>query len=257
MESTPLGEMNALAAGLTDLSVPRGLLAQRPPDAPARLGYLRNELLLTTTPGEIRDRVWRHVGLSARERGERQGDWNLFALGLAYPGLRTRAFLLTPPPVAFTEVKRVHFELSAEFLLALHRLSLDTPNVVNRLLGAAYDQASGRKAPRQPPWVDIATVTDAELYDPTGRNSPQPHTGPGEPRDVLNRLLRESNTPGHPGPTLTAEHAALIARTYLDGQMLYQVAADLGLSKDNASKRRKRGAGIVARLLGRPTLAED
>ncbi len=140
--------------------------------------------------------------------------------------------------------------------MALHRLPLDAPNVISRLVGAAYDQASRRKVRREPQWVNIELVSHDALHRALARDQPDAHTGPGEPRDVLDRLLRESNTPGHPGPTLTEEQAALIARTYLDGHLLAEVAAELGLSVDNASKRRKRAAAIIARLLGRPTLAE-
>jgi hypothetical protein len=254
--STPLGQINALAVALTDLSVPRGMLDQTPADSPATFGYLRNYLMLSTNPDEIKDRVWRHVGETARVPGPRQADWNVFALGLGYPGLRKRARQIAPSPTAFKLVRLVHYELAIEFLLALHRLSLDTPHIPARVLGAAYDQASRRKAPRRAPDIDIAALTEAELHEAFERTRAHPYTGPDDERDVLNRLVKRCNSPGHPGPTLSEQQAALIARTYLDGEMLYDVAAEFGLSGNNASKRRIRGAAIVATLLGRPQLAD-
>lgn len=257
--STPLGQINAHAVDLTGLSVPRGLLGQQPADAPAALGYLRNVLLLESTTAAVKDQVWRHIAQTARTRGPRQADWNLFALGVAYPGLRKRARKLTPPPTPFGRVKDVHFELAVEFLLALHRLDLHTPNVISRLMGAAYDQASGRKKPKdQPREVDVALVDPDELHQALERGEVTAYTGPDtEPHEMLNQLVHRSAQPDHHGPTLTEQHAALIARTYLDGHPLGDVAADLDLSLPTASKRRRRGAGIIARLLGRADLADQ
>lgn len=216
---------------MTGLSVPRGLLGQQPADAPAALGYLRNVLLLESTRAAVKDQVWRHIAQTARTRGPRQADWNLFALGMAYPGLRKRARKLTPPPTPFGRVRDVHFELAVEFLLALHRLNLHTPNVISRLIGAAYDQASGRKKPERPREVDVDLVDPDELHQALERGEVTAYTGPDtEPHQVLNQLVDRSASPDYQGPTLTAEHAALIARTYLDGQPLGEVAADLDLS---------------------------
>jgi len=97
-----------------------------------------------------------------------------------------------------------------------------------------------------------------ELHDVLSRETP-----PGEvrrhvdPSDVLTRLVNRTARPKHRGPTLTEQQAALIAHTYLDGRLLSDVAAEMGLSIDNASKHRTRAAGVIARLLGHPDLAED
>lgn len=250
--STPLGKINELAGQLSDLWVPRGLLGQQPADAPARVGYLRNVLLLNSTPAHVRDEVWRFIGAAAREE---RGDWNLFALGAAYPGLRTRARRLTPPPTPYRIVEAVHYDLAAEFLLAVHRLQLDRPNVISRFLGAAYDQASGRKQPSRPRTVDIDAVDPAEVETATARDHPLTDPGSAEPHDVLRRLVTDTST-APDGLQLTEQHAALIARTYLEREALTSVAADLGLSVPTASKRRSRAATMIAALLGKPHLSD-
>jgi len=252
ISSTPLGKINELAGALSDVWVPRGLLRQQPDDAPARVGYLRNVLLLDSTPTDVRDEVWRFIGGMARQRRD---DWNLFALGVAYPGLRKRARRLAPPPTPFEVVEAVHFDLAAEFLLAVHRLPLHRPNVISRFLGAAYDQASGRKKPPQPRMVNIDVVDPVEIEEALARNQAAPHTSAEEPHDVLHRLVAATDATAD-GLRLTEQHAVLIQRTYLDGQPLTAVAADLGMSVPTASKRRSRAARLIAALLGRPQLAE-
>lgn len=249
-DDTPLGRINALATNLSGLAVPRKLVGGTPPEAPASLTYLRNRLLLASTPDDLRDRVWRHIAGTARTR---RGDWNLYALGVAYPGLRSRARRLTRPPTPFGVVAAVHFTLAVEFLFALHDLRLDMPNVISRLLGTAYDRTSGRKR-REPRWVDIDTVSEAELHAAMDRH--RTHPVGGDPHDVLDRLVAATRT-ARDGYRFTPEHAALVAGTYLDGQRLYTVAATLGLSETNASKRRARAALLIARLLDHPHLAEQ
>lgn len=248
--STPIGKVGLLAAGLDTPTVPRGLLGYTPRHAQARMMYVRNRLLLGSTPKHVKDRVWTYVANAARTY---RGDWNLFALGLAYPGLRARAYKLTPPPVAFDAVVALHFRLMEEFLFALHRLSPDSPNVISRLVGAAYDQASERKRTRRVRLVNIEMVERDELEAAMEREHLRPTNR--DPRSVLDRLVRKTAN-ARDGYRITAQNAELIARTYLDGEALKATAAELSLSEANASKRRKRTAALIAHALGRPDLAQ-
>ena len=252
ISSTPLGKIDVLAGELSELWVPRGMLGQQPADAPARVGYLRNVLLLDSTPDHVKDEVWRFIGAAAREQ---LGDWNLFALGTAYPGLRKRARRLTPPPTPYRIVEAVHYDLAAEFLLAVHRLKLDRPNVISRFLGAAYDQASGRKQPPRPRTVDIDAVDPADIETAIARDYQPPLPGSTEPQEVLQRLVTDT-TAAPDELKLTEQHAALIARTYLEREALTTVAADLGLSVPTASKRRSRAATMIAAHLDKPHLSD-
>ncbi len=252
INSTPLGKINDLAVQLSDLWVPRALLGQQPADAPARVGYLRNVLLLGSTPAHVKDEVWRFIGAAAREQ---RGAWNLFALGTAYPGLRTRARRLTPPPTPYTIVEAVHYDLAAEFLFAVHRLRLDRPNVISRFLGAAYDQASGRKQPSRPRAVDIDAADPAQIETALARDHPPTDLGSDEPQDVLRRLVTDTST-APDGLRLTEQHAALIDQTHLQRRALTTVAADLGLSVPTASKRRSQAEAMIAALLGKPHPSE-
>jgi hypothetical protein len=273
LAATPLGQLNVLAIREAAVTVPATLLdetsPQQAPDQGLDQGLsmlqVRVRLLRESTPASVRDRVWQFIGHTARThrqthaethaetqgetRGETQGEmWNLFALGVAYPGLRLRARKLTED-VTYERAAQVHFNLAAEFLFALHRLDLDTPSVASRLMGAAYDQASGRKQRKRLRVVDIDDVHESDLPQPGG-----PDTAGDDPRAVLARLVAQNATTRN-GRRLTERHAALIARTYLDGYRLYDVAADLHLSPANASKHRARAATIIATLLGHPELA--
>jgi hypothetical protein len=244
VDLTPLGRINQLAVDHLTLTMPSTVIDPDAPAVPLTMIDLRIRLLRRSTPGEVRDRAWRHIGQLARDQ---QGDWNLFALGMAYPGLRARAWRLTEGH-SFHQAAQVHFRLAGEFLLALHRLELATPNVASRLIGAAYDHASGRKKRAEP----VITGIDAEIRAALGQAAyPASEDGP---RTVLDRLVRRTRA-ARDGHRITDVHATLIARTYLDGEQLRQVAADLGMSESNASKHRTRAESLIARHLGRPDLA--
>jgi hypothetical protein len=241
-DQLPLVRLDQLAMNVT-VRVPSSVVSDATPTTALAVDEVRLLLLRESTSRDVRDRVWRHVG--ARARSER-GDWNVFALGLAYPGLIRRAVRLSEG-TSFFQKSQVHFRLAVEFLFALHRLDLSTPNVVSRLIGAAYDQASGRKRGVRPLLVDIHTIDETDL--------PTPAPPSGDPARVLTRLIQQTRT-AKDGYRLTRQHATLIARTYLDGDKLYTVAADLRISPANASKQRARAELLIARHLGRPDLAQ-
>ncbi|NLU81090.1 hypothetical protein HCA58_22635 [Micromonospora sp. HNM0581] len=205
--------------------------------------------------GHARDRAWRHLAEAARAD---RGDWNLYALGVAYPKLRAQANKLTaylaPGPAA-----QAHFTFAIEFLFALHRLDLTTPQVFSRLVDAAYTHASGRKRQRPPLMYDLDSLPDDRVPRSEHSNPEQDahvHDASQETEyAVLERLFTQTNT--NPGrQTISDTQAALIRRTYLDGETLRTVAAELNLSEPSASKQRKRAATTIARLLGRHHLTE-
>jgi hypothetical protein len=103
--------------------------------------------------------------------------------------------------------------------------------------------------------VNINVVDPAEIEDALARHHAAPDTSNEGPHDVLHRLVAGAGK-ALDGLRLSEQLAALIERTYLDGQPLTAVAAELGLSVPTASKRRSRAARLVAVLLGRPQLAE-
>jgi hypothetical protein len=244
VDATPLGRINQLAIDHLTLTVPSTVVDPAAPAIGLTMLELRIRLLRKSTPGEVRDRAWRHVGQAARAE---RGDWNLFALGLAYPGLRARVWKLTEG-LTFHQAAQVHFRLAGEFLFALHRLDLSTPNVASRLISAAYDHASGRKKRAEPVTTSLDAEAPAELH-------PAYQTAEAGARSVLHRLARQTRA-DKDAQRITEIHAELIARTYLDGEKLKQVAADLGMSESNASKHRTRAETLIARHLGRPGLAE-
>ncbi|MFV2085008.1 hypothetical protein [Micromonospora sp. LOL_021] len=246
---TVLGQIEAQARTRITLTVPSNVIDPDMP--PASLPMVDFRLHVMRAPGHVRDRAWRHLAEAARAH---RGDWNLYALGVAYPKLRAQANKLTaylaPGPAA-----QAHYTLAIEFLFALHRLDLTTPQLFPRLIDAAYTHASGRKRRRLPPLYDLDALPDDRV----------PRSGHGNPEhdahlddvnqetvhDVLDRLVTHSDR-----RTISDTQATLIRRTYLDGETLRHVAADLHLSEPSASKQRTRAATTIARLLGRHDLTE-
>ncbi|MFI6759455.1 hypothetical protein ACIBF5_09995 [Micromonospora sp. NPDC050417] len=250
---TPLGQIETEAISRTVLTIPSTVID---PDTPAvPLLMLDFRLLVIRSAPEARDRAWRHLGELARTR---RGDWNLYALGVAYPHLRAQVNTLTRT-LTPDRARQVHFTLAIEFLLTLHDLDLTAPRVFPRLTDTALTRTSGRKRRKRPPTYDLDTL--AAEHTPISRHgNPEPDTELRDANretvhDVLDRLTREANDSSGRA-RITPLHADLIRRTYLDGKALRDVAAELNISETNASKQRKRTAHILARLLGRDDLVQ-
>lgn len=178
--------------------------------------------------------------------------WQLFALGMAAPVLRKLARKMTRG-MSYGRTCYEHFRLIEEFLFALHRLDLTRPHVLSRVVGAPYDQATGRKLTR-PIMLDINLVPDAELEPRTA--VPPAAAGINE-RDLIGQLLQRLITRTRTAPDgyrITANHVTLVLRTRVDGEPLGAVAAAVGLSLSNASKHRTRAEMLIAHLLNRPDL---
>ncbi|ROO59569.1 hypothetical protein EDC02_1369 [Micromonospora sp. Llam0] len=245
---TVLGQIETQARTRIALDIPSNVVDPDMPPTPLPMVDFR--LHVMRAPGPIRDRAWRHLAETARAH---RGDWNLYALGVAYPKLRTQANKLTahlaPGPAA-----QAHYTLAIEFLFALHRLDLTTPQLFPRLTDAAYTHASGRKRQHPPPLYDLDALPDDRIPR-SEHGNPEADANQETVHDVLNRLVAQANTrTGR--QTISDTQATLIRRTYLNGETLRAVAADLHLSEPSASKQRSRVATTIARLLGRHDLIE-
>jgi hypothetical protein len=242
VDKLPLGVINLYAIDHLRLTVPSTLVDPRSPAQPLRVLPTRIRLMREPDP-EIRDRAWRYVAELVRVD---RADWHLFALSMAYPGLRAR---ITPyvkrMELSWRQAQQVHYTMAIEFIFAMHRLDLSRPWVLSRLLGAAYDQATGRKKRPEPEMVSLDRMKQEQEREEAARQQP-----PGDPRRVLGRLVRQSRD-ARDGYRLTERQAALIARTYLAGEKLNDVAASLGLRQSSASKQRARAEYLIALLLDR------
>jgi hypothetical protein len=247
-DKLPLGQINLYAIDRLTLTVPSTIIDPRPPVRPLTVLEARITAMRSKDP-QARDQAWRHVAQLARTE---RGDWNLFALCMAYPGLRAK---ITPhvkrKGLSFPQAAAVHYTMAIEFLFALHRLDLARPYLLSRLIGAAYDQASGRKQRPEPVTVNLEQMSEADWAAAAEQQHEEADLRPV--RQVLNRLVRQTRD-APDGQRLTGRHAALIARTYLAGETLTAVAASLGISQSNASKRRTRAEHLIAVLLDRADL---
>jgi hypothetical protein len=255
IDYTVLGELERLAIGRVTLTMPSTVFDPAAPMVAMPMLDFRERLLRGKVPQEAKDRAWRRLDELARvERGE----WNLFALGTGYPLLRKEVDKLTVGR-SWLQQQQVHFTLAIEFLFALHRLDLDPPWVFNRLVDAAYTHASGRKR-RPAAWTyDLDQLSpDQAPVSPYG--NPQVEAEIADANrvsvsQVLDQVITRANAvPGR--QRITDVQATLITRTDLDRERLRDVAADLKLGEPSASKQRARAANLIARLLGRPDLAD-
>ncbi|MEV0396485.1 hypothetical protein [Polymorphospora rubra] len=167
-----------------------------------------------------RDAVWRLLVQRART-----GDpaWRAGAVGVALPGLRFKAYLLSK---LFTG--DVQAAIVEHFLRALGTVELDRPGVVGHLLSAAFSKAR------------------AELRDLEPASSGEPSHAPGavlppasygHPDLVLARAVAAG--------VITVGEAELIGATYLEDVSLTAYAERTGQPRWNLYKRR---TAAVARL---------
>lgn len=245
VDKLPLGVINLYAIDHLTLTVPSTLVDPRSPAQPLRVLPARIRLMRAPDP-EIKDQAWRHLAELVRDERDDRDDWHLFALSMAYPGLRAR---ITPhvkaKALTWFQTVQVHYTMAIEFLFAVHRLDLSRPWVLSRFIGAAYDQATGRKKRPEPETLSLDRMKSEDDRAEAERQQP-----PGDPRRVLDRLVRQTRD-ARDGYRLTGRHAALIARTYLAGETLNDVAASLGIRQSNASKQRARAEYLIALLLDR------
>lgn len=206
--------------------------------------------------------------------------------GVAAPGLLTRAARLSAPGETSAErAANAQHELFYAFLDRMQatvttaaetrwRLDIDRPNVYSRLLGGAYDHASGRTEHRRKQLTRRHDETAAEHQARITRlREEQPREVPvGDDQEISVHHARHHNGPDsrgmdaviarlqefvaqsaqmRPADRIDPASAELLRRTYLDGEPLGQVAAELNLSQSNASKRRATAVRQLRQLIAR------
>ena len=259
-DETTLGVLEALSIEQVTLTIPSTVIDPEAPAEPLSMLDFRASLLRDSTPLAAKDRAWRHLCRLARAQ---RGDWNLYALGVAYPRLRKDANRLRGGR-SWVDWQQIHFDLAVAFLFGVHRnRKLDNPSVFRRLADNAYDQTSGRKASKRPPDVPL------HVLQPMLKPRENPHAEHGNPeRETLVALANRRSVheafqllaaainaaPGR--QRITRVQATLLRRTYLSGDKLRDVATDLKLSEPSASKQRTRAENTIARFLDRPDLVE-
>ncbi|MEU1811076.1 hypothetical protein [Micromonospora aurantiaca (nom. illeg.)] len=213
------------------------------PDAIVPLDDLRDLLLSSTTPVEVRDAVWRELVVRARRDGP---AWVVAAVGMAMPRLRRVAGMLTAGWRGDTD--DLDSELLVGFVARLKTIDLDVPRVCGRLVDA------GLRAARKARDADA----DAQLIhiDATGPIAPV------QPWDHPDLVLARAVAAG----VVDADEANLIAATRLDTATVAQAAKRLGVAPSTASAWRAKAERRLAEAIAqgeltfiplRPRLARD
>jgi hypothetical protein len=155
----------------------------------------------------------------------RTGDpaWRTGAVGVALPGLRFKAYLLSKLFAGDVQAAIVE-----HFLRALGAVGLDRPGVVGNLLSAAFSKARAELRDLEP------VSSGAPTHAPGAVLTSAPY---GHPDLVLARAV----TAG----VITVQEAELIGATYLEEVSLTAYAERTGQPRWNLYKRR---TAAVARL---------
>ncbi|MFI7332839.1 sigma-70 RNA polymerase sigma factor region 4 domain-containing protein [Micromonospora aurantiaca (nom. illeg.)] len=284
-KTLPAGLVLSAAIRFCRVGVPKGWITGTDDTRPAPADELLRHLVADDTTRETRDQAWRHIIAQVRADPDNREDWNLYALGTAAFGLVARAARLALPDVddPAERFAIAQHELMCAFLDRMQatvttaagtrwRMDIDRPNVYSRLLGGAYDHASGRTEHRRKQLTRRHDETAAEhqariarLKEEEPREVPvggdkevsahrARHHAEPDPRGMdaviahLQELVKQSAElpPTH---RIDATSAELLQRTYLDGEPLGHVAAELNLSQSNASKRRAIAVQRLRRLI--------
>jgi hypothetical protein len=200
------------------------------PELPQRLlplDELRALLIADTTPKPVRDLVWRELVTRARRDGP---AWVVAAVGIAMPGLRMRAGLLTRR--WHGDAADLDAELIAGFVERLRTINLDAARICGRLIDAgARAVKKSRLAQEEASAVHVDTAW-----------SRTPHGPWDHPDWVLTRAVAAA--------VIDPEEHLLIADTRLDEVPLPVVARKLGISPTLAAVwRRKAEARLVAAIV--------
>ncbi|MEU1808412.1 hypothetical protein [Micromonospora aurantiaca (nom. illeg.)] len=159
------------------------------------------------------DAAWRFLVIQARTGAER---WIVGVVGVALPGLRHRAHLLSK-----LSSGDLHAALVEAFLKALNKVDIDQPGIVNALLNAAFSGARAALREQEP------AASGEANFAPGSALPPAPY---GHPDLVLARAVRLG--------VLTAAEADLIGTTYLEDTSVTDYAARTGLPRWGVYKRR-------------------
>ncbi|MEU0558474.1 hypothetical protein [Dactylosporangium sp. NPDC006015] len=159
------------------------------------------------------DAAWRFLVIQSRTGAER---WVVGAVGVALPGLRHRAHLLSK-----LSSGDLHAALVEAFLKALNKVDIDQPGIVNALLNAAFSGARAALREQEP------AASGEANFAPGSALPPAPY---GHPDLVLARAVRLG--------VLTVAEADLIGGTYLEDVSVADYAERIGLPRWGVYKRR-------------------
>lgn len=177
------------------------------------LPELSSILMHPSCPYTTRDTVWRLLVSRARTG---QADWVVGAVGVALPGLRFKAYLLSQ-----LSTGDVQAALVEAFLRAVHTVDTTRPGVISKLLSAAFSTARASLRTDEP-------ASSGEVAFAPGSTLPPPPYG--HPDLILARAVRAG--------VITAGEAELIGATRLEDTTLADHADATGQPRWAAYKRR-------------------
>ncbi|HEY3036793.1 MAG TPA: hypothetical protein VGJ54_19315 [Streptosporangiaceae bacterium] len=209
-----------LARGPAPLSVDGRLLGHGLPRRVIALPELAAILMHPSCGYLARDTVWRLLVNNARSGAP---QWRAGAVGVALPGLRFKAYLLSKLSTGDVQAAIVE-----HFLRALDTVDTDRPGVIGNLLNAAFSKARADLRDIEP------AASGAVTFAPGSVLPPAPY---GHPDLVLAKAVRAG--------VLTRDEADLIGVTYLEDVTLTEYAERTGQPRWTLYKRR---AAAVARL---------
>ncbi|GAA1393501.1 hypothetical protein ACFQZ4_37910 [Catellatospora coxensis] len=238
-----------------------------PADEQAETGLSVPEVIavvgVRSAPPELVDRVWSYVIAATRAH---RGAWNLYALGLARPGLHRHAdgVTLRRPPTVKRDVQHV---MAAEMLVEIHRtepgehdrqvFAFDAakPYVFARLLDHCLYTVTGKRwnrHNRDRRNLDLAGYELLHEILPDANAHSRLYCQPGR-TDAYATLARlVAQTAGRrAGARLSRPDAALIALTHVIGHPMADAASLLGLSEPAARMRAHRAVKLITALLDR------
>ena len=166
-----------------------------------------------------RDAVWRLLVRRAR----RDAPWRAGAVGVALPGLRFKAYLLTKLSTGDVQAAIVE-----NFLRAVRTVDVDRPGVIGKLLAAAFSGARAQLRDTEPGCSGQPA--------PAG-GSTRPPAPYGHPDLVLARAVAAG--------VITVAEADLIGATFLEDVSLAEYALRLGQPRWRVYRSRH---AAVARL---------
>ncbi|BCJ70700.1 hypothetical protein CS0771_02440 [Catellatospora sp. IY07-71] len=266
----PMDQIRWLVRRLARPRVPAAVLhadapLPDPADDPAEDGLSVPEVMavvgVRSAPPELVDRVWSYVIAATRAH---RGAWNLYALGLARPGLHRQAdgVALRRPPTVKRDVQHV---MAAEMLVEIHRTEADEhgravygfdiakPYIFARLRDHCLYTVTVKRWNRHNRArrnLDLAGFELLHEILPDGNAHSRLHHQPGR-ADAYSTLARlVTQTAGRrAGQRLSRPDAALIALTRLIGYPMTDAARLLGLSEPAARMRAHRAVKLVTALL--------
>lgn len=192
------------------------------PDRLVALDDLRRLLIKDSTARAIRDQVWQELVTRSRRDGP---AWVVAAVGIAIPGLRRRAALLSPGWRGDTA--DLDSDLLLGFLERLQSIDLDAGNICSRLIdaGARAVKRSRRHS------------EDTEAIHGAGPRSLPPARPWDHPDFVLARAVAAA--------VIGPEEGFLISETRLGEVRLQVVAEYLGVPTSTAASWRKRAEAAI------------